>query len=163
MIDLELLGLRVEPPSNTPIVLLQETTGLGRILPIFIGGAEATAIAFALEGVRAPRPLTHDLLNVLVETFESSVARLVLTELREGTYYAELELSTPTGTRTVSCRPSDGIALALRADAPIVAWEDLLDEAGQLPEFDDPGADAEEVVEQFKDFIEHVDPEDFAS
>ncbi len=165
MIDLELIGLRVEPPANTPIVLLREITGQGRILPIFIGGAEATAIAFVLEGVTTPRPLTHDLFRDVLEALGAQLARLVLTGLRDGTFFAELELSTPSGTRTVSCRPSDGIALALRTSSPIVATEELLDEAGQTPIIEDveTGESADEVVEQFKDFIEHVDPEDFAS
>jgi len=165
MIDLELIGLRVEPPANTPIVLLREVTGQGRILPIFIGGAEATAIAFVLEGVSTPRPLTHDLFRDVIEALNAQLARVVLTGLRDGTFFAELELSTPAGTRTVSCRPSDGIALALRTSSPIVATEELLDEAGQTPiiEAVETGESADEVVEQFKDFIEHVDPEDFAS
>ncbi len=165
MIDLELIGLRVEPPANTPIVLLREITGQGRILPIFIGGAEATAIAFVLEGVTTPRPLTHDLFRDVLEALDAQLARLVLTGLRDGTFFAELELSTPSGSRTVSCRPSDGIALALRTSSPIVATEELLDEAGQTPIIEDAetGESADEVVEQFKDFIEHVDPEDFAS
>lgn len=164
MIDLELIGLRVEPPANTPIVLLREVGGAGRILPIFIGGAEATAIAFVLEGVVTPRPLTHDLIRDLLDALDTQLVRLVLTDLDEGTFLAELELSGPQGTRSVSCRPSDGIALALRTSAPIVATEQLLDEAGQTPIIDDAdtGESAEEVVEQFKDFIEHVDPEDFA-
>lgn len=164
MIDLELIGLRVEPPANTPIVLLREVGGDGRILPIFIGGAEATAIAFVLEGVATPRPLTHDLLRNVLETLDTQLVRVVLTGLDEGTFLAELQLSGPQGTRTVSCRPSDGIALALRTSSPIVATEELLDEAGQTPiiEEADSSESAEEVVEQFKDFIEHVDPEDFA-
>ncbi len=164
MIDLELIGLRVEPPANTPIVLLREVGGGGRILPIFIGGAEATAIAFVLEGVATPRPLTHDLLRDVLSTLDTQLVRVVLTGLDEGTFLAELELSGPGGTTTVSCRPSDGIALALRTSSPIVATEQLLDEAGQTPiiEAVDPDESAEEVVEQFKDFIEHVDPEDFA-
>lgn len=162
MVEMELLGLRVEPPSNTPIVLLRETAGAGRILPIFIGGSEATAIAFALEGVTTPRPLTHDLLQDIIEVFDAQLAQLVLTELRDGTFYADLVLSTPQGVKTVSCRPSDGIALALRTGSPIMAAEGLLDEAGQTPEPADE-VNPEEVVEQFKEFIEHVDPEDFAS
>ncbi len=164
MVDLELIGLRVEPPANTPIVLLRETTGAGRILPIFIGGAEATAIAFILEGVKTPRPLTHDLLREVIEALDAQLVRVVLTALEEGTFYAELELSTAAGTQTVSCRPSDGIALALRTASPIVATEVLLDEAGQVPiiaDADDAESE-EQVVEEFKDFIEHVDPEDFA-
>lgn len=164
MIDLELIGLRVEPPANTPIVLLREVGGAGRILPIFIGGAEATAIAFVLEGVVAPRPLTHDLLRNVLDSLDNQLVRVVLTGLDEGTFLAELELSGPQGTRSVGCRPSDGIALALRTSSPIVATEELLDEAGQTPIVADadPGSSTEEVVEQFKDFIEHVDPEDFA-
>lgn len=164
MIDLELIGLRVEPPANTPIVLLREVGGAGRILPIFIGGAEATAIAFVLEGVSTPRPLTHDLLRNVLDDLDTQLVRVVLTGLEEGTFLAELELSGPQGTSTVSCRPSDGIALALRTASPIVATEALLDEAGQTPIIEEPGSGEvpEEVVEQFKDFIEHVDPEDFA-
>lgn len=164
MIDLELIGLRVEPPANTPIVLLRETSAPGRILPIFIGGAEATAIAFALEGVATPRPLTHDLMRDVLEALDTQLERLILTGLVDGTFLAELELSTPTGTRTVECRPSDGIALALRTGSPITATDELLEEAGQVPIIDDGESEStEEVVEQFKDFIEHVDPEDFAS
>lgn len=164
MIDLELIGLRVEPPANTPIVLLREMTGRGRILPIFIGGAEAAAIAFALEGVVTPRPLTHDLFRNVLEALDVQLVRVVLTGLDDGTFLAELELSTPSGTSTVSCRPSDGIALALRTTSPIVATEELLDEAGQTPiiETDETGESPEDVVEQFRDFIEHVEPEDFA-
>lgn len=163
MVEMELLGLRVEPPSNTPIVLLRETTGLGRILPIFIGGSEATAIAFVLEGVETPRPLTHELLQDVITALGAGLDRLILTDLREGTFFAELLLSTPQGPVTVSCRPSDGIALALRSGTPIEASEALLDEAGQIPELVESDENPEEVVEQFKEFIEHVDPEDFAS
>ena len=165
MVEMELLGLRVEPPSNTPIVLLRETSGLGRILPIFIGGGEATAIVFALEGVQTPRPLTHDLLHDVLEAFDARLEQLVLSDLQDGTFFAELHLVTPNGNKVVSCRPSDGIALALRTESAIVATEALLDEAGQLPalEVGDDEEAAEEVVEQFKEFIEHVDPEDFAS
>ncbi|MBS1847069.1 MAG: bifunctional nuclease family protein [Actinobacteria bacterium] len=166
MIDLELIGLRVEPPANTPIVLLREVSDQGRILPIFIGGAEAAAIAFALEGVVTPRPLTHDLMRDMLDTLDIHVARVVLTDLVDGTFLAELELSTSTGTLSVSCRPSDGIALALRTGSPIVATEALLDVAGQTPIIGEPDLDdqdPDDVVEQFRDFIEHVDPEDFAS
>jgi bifunctional DNase/RNase len=165
MVEMELLGLRVEPPSNTPIALLREREGAGRVLPIFIGNAEATAIAFALEEVETPRPLTHDLLKDLLEAMGALLVSVSVTELLNGTFYAELELSTAAGARKVSCRPSDGIALALRAKSPILVSEAVLDEAGQVPEIvgEGDGEDAEQVVEEFKDFIEHVNPEDFAS
>lgn len=161
MIDLELIGLRVEPPANTPIVLLRETAAGGRILPIFIGGVEATAIAFALEGITTPRPLTHDLFCDVLDALDATLVSVVLTGIDEGTFLGELVLDTPAGTQSVSCRPSDGIALALRAAAPIVATEELMDEAGQVPILEDESPD--DVLEQFRDFIEHVDPEDFGS
>ena len=163
MVEMELLGLRVEPPSNTPIALLRETEGGARVLPIFIGNAEATAIAFALEGVTTPRPLTHDLLKDLLESLGAILVSVSITELRNSTFYAELELSTPEGTKRVSARPSDGIALALRTGATIFAAEAVLAEAGQVPEPVDADENPEQVVEEFKDFIEHVNPEDFAS
>lgn len=166
MVELDLVGVRVELPSNTPIALLREKTGERRLLPIFIGPAEAAAIAFALEEVETPRPLTHDLLKDLMEALGAQLASVVVTELRAGTFFAELELLSPTGPMHVSCRPSDGVALALRTGSPIFANEAVLDEAGQdaSSALDDASEEhTEEVVEQFREFIEHVEPDDFAT
>lgn len=155
LIELELVGVRVELPHNQPIVLLKEQTG-HRFLPIWIGAPEATSIAFALQGVAMPRPLTHDLLrNVLVD-LSIGVERIVVTELKEGTFYAEIELISAGRTVKVSSRPSDAIALAVRATVPIFADESVLAEAGIEIEDED-----EQEVEKFKEFIDSVSPEDF--
>src|SRR4029078_5817230 len=107
---MELVGVRVELPTNAPIVLLRETDCSHRTLPIFIGGPEATAIAFALEGVETPRPMTHDLMKNVLEEVNVHVERVVVTEVRESTYFAELHLRGTNGPHVVSSRPSDAIA-----------------------------------------------------
>jgi uncharacterized protein len=159
---MELVGVRVEIPANTPMVLLQESAGDQRLLPILIGGAEASAIHYALEGVQPPRPLTHDLFVTVLQTLDAQLDRVLVTEVRDHTFYAELHLTTPAGPKVVSSRPSDAIALAVRCGAPLFASEELLDEVGQLPA-PEPEDEAEEIIDEFKDFIEHVNPEDFGS
>jgi bifunctional DNase/RNase len=162
MVEMELVGVRVELPTNAPIVLLRETSGDHRTLPIFIGGPEATAIAFALENVDVPRPMTHDLLKDVIDDLGVRLDKVVVTELRESTFYAELHLVGPKGTSVISSRPSDAIAIAVRTGAAIFAEEDVLDEAAYPPE-EEPEEEQEEVVEQFREFIDSVNPEDFAS
>ena len=157
---MDLVGVRVEIPANTPMVLLQETVGDQRLLPILIGGAEASAIHYALEGVQPPRPLTHDLFVTVLQTLGAQLDHVLVTEVRDHTYYAELHLTTPEGPKVVSSRPSDAIALAVRCGAALFAADDLLDEVGQLPA-PEPEDEAEEIIDEFKDFIEHVNPEDF--
>lgn len=162
---MDLVGVRVELPSNTPIALLRERTGERRVLPIFIGGPEATAIAFALEEVVTPRPMTHDLLRNLLDDLGVSIESVSVTELRDRTFYAEIELHAADGVHRVSSRPSDAIALAVRVGTPIYAAEEVLDEAGFAAEeesVDDQEPEAE-VVEEFRQFIDTVNPEDFAS
>jgi uncharacterized protein len=155
VIELELVGVRVELPHNQPIVLLKEQTG-ERFLPIWIGAVEATAIAFALQGVVTARPMTHDLMRDLLSGLQVSVDRIVVTELREGTFYAEIQMTSEGESVVVSSRPSDAIALAVRATAPIFADESVLAEAGIEIEDED-----EDEVEQFKEFLDTVTPEDF--
>ena len=165
MIPMELLGVRVELPSNTPIVLLRAAGDdqTGRILPIFIGGPEATAIALAQEGVEPPRPMTHDLFAQVLETMSISIEKVVVTELRERTFFAELHMRGPDEVNVMSARPSDAIALAVRLGIPIFAEPELLDEAGYDEEAEDDAEEAETVIEEFTNFIENVNPEDFAS
>ena len=155
MIELELVGVRVELPHNQPIVLLKERTG-ERFLPIWIGAVEATSIAFALQGVATARPMTHDLMRDLLASLDVSVDRIVVTQLRERTFYAEIQMTQDGESIVVSSRPSDAIALAVRATVPIFADEEVLAEAGIEIEDDD-----EQEVEQFKEFLDSVSPEDF--
>jgi uncharacterized protein len=163
---LEVLGVRLEPPANTPVLLLREVAGEGRTLPIYIGGPEAAAIALALEGEVPARPLTHDLLrNVLVE-LGAEVVQVIITELQEHTFFAELHLRVNGTTHVVSCRPSDAVALAVRAGTPLFAAEQVLAVAGKPPEPDEDDEDLdddspEEILEEFRAFIEEVRPEDF--
>jgi len=158
-IEMELVGIELERPPNIPCLVLRETDGAGRILPIFIGGPEATAIAFALEEVETPRPMTHDLMKDLLDELGAQVERVVVTELRDSTFFAEIVLRVAGEVHTVSARPSDAVALAVRAGAPVFAEEGVLEVAGRTAGEDVP----EEVVEQFKEFIDQVNPEDFAS
>lgn len=153
---MELVGVRIELPSNQPIVLLREVGGT-RFLPIWIGAVEATAIAYALEGVKPQRPLTHDLLKAVTESLGAEVARVVVTELRSGIYFADLVFSVDGKEVHVSSRPSDAIALAARSSAPLFASADVLEEAGVEIRDDDEEAE----VERFREFLEHITPEDF--
>ncbi len=160
MVEMELVGVRVEVPSSSPIALLREVGGARRVLPIFIGAPEANAIAFALEEIVTPRPMTHDLLKNVLDEMGVSLERVVVTEVREGTFFAELECNASDGVHTISSRPSDALALAARTGSPIFAREDVLADAGYVAEDEDDGEE-EEVVEQFKEFIESVNPDDF--
>jgi len=138
-----------------------EEEGESLILPIFVGGPEATAIALAHEGVEPPRPMTHDLFAQALDAMDVQVERVVITELRERTFFAELHMRSPSEARVMSARPSDAIALAVRMDVPIYAEDELLAEVGysDAPEAEE---ESEDVVEEFRDFIDSVKPEDFA-
>ena len=157
MVELTLIGVRVELPGNQPIVLLKEREG-ERYLPIWIGTAEATAIAFALQGVVTARPMTHDLLKNLLEELGVDVQRIRITELREGTFYASIDLSRNSSSFEVSSRPSDAIALAVRAGVPIFADESVLSEASIVIREDE---EQEQEVQKFREFLDNVQPEDF--
>lgn len=160
---MELLGVRVELPANTPVVMLREDGERGRVLPILIGGPEASAIHSALEGIVPPRPLTHDLSVTVFEALGATLERVLITEVREHTFYAELHFRTPTGQTVVSSRPSDAIALAVRTEAPIFAEESLLDEAAvEAPEVGEDD-DEEAILDEFRDFLDDITPDDFAS
>lgn len=148
------MGVRVEMPSNQPIVLLKETGG-DRYLPIWIGPVEATAIAFAQQGVVPARPLTHDLFRDVLEALGQELTRIRIVDLREGVFYAELVFANGT---EVSARPSDAIALALRTGTPIYGAEAVLDEAGiVIPD------EQEDEVEKFREFLDQISPEDFGT
>ncbi|MFW6774906.1 bifunctional nuclease family protein [Nocardioides sp. CPCC 205120] len=154
MREVDVVGVRVEMPSNHPIVLLRESSG-ERYLPIWIGAVEATAIAFAQQGVVPPRPLTHDLLKDVLDATGNGLEEVRIVEVRDGVFYAQLVLASGV---EVSARPSDSIALALRTGSRIVCADDVLDEAGlAVP------AEQEDEVEKFREFLDHVTPDDFES
>ncbi|HKX70345.1 MAG TPA: bifunctional nuclease family protein [Solirubrobacteraceae bacterium] len=160
-VEMELVSVEApERPTRTPVVILRETAGQRRVLPIFIGGPEAQAIALSMQNIETPRPMTHDLMRNLLDETGAQVERITVTELREGTFFAEIVLSAQGEVRTVSSRPSDAIALAIRIGSPIFAEEDVLEEAGRVEQPDEE--EAEQMVEQFRAFIDHVNPEDFA-
>jgi bifunctional DNase/RNase len=166
MVEVHLAAVRVDLQSNTPVVLLQETEGARRTLPIFIGAPEATAIAFALQGVTTPRPMTHDLMRDMLAALGATVERVVITELRSATYYAELQLRMGDRSPTVSSRPSDAIALAARLGTSLYVADDLLDAEGvvlQTEDADEETANPEELVGEFRQFLQNIRPEDFSS
>jgi len=164
-----LASIRVQMPDNVPVVLLKEaaaTRAGSRTLPILIGHEEATAIARAIQGLEPPRPLTHDLLRDLLQSLEVEVEAIVITELVESIFYAEIRMVRDGRRFVVSSRPSDAIALAVRIGTPIHAEEALLDAEGYVVQDDDEaddGEEPEEVIEKFQRFIEDIRPEDFAS
>jgi bifunctional DNase/RNase len=152
MREVDVLGVRVEMPSNQPIVLLREVAG-DRYLPIWIGAVEATAIAFAQQGVVPPRPLTHDLMKDILAATGNELSEVRITDVRDGVFFATLVFGSGV---EVSARPSDSIALALRTGTTIYCDEDVLTEAGlAVP------AEQEDEVERFREFLDHVSPEDF--
>ncbi|HEU4895855.1 MAG TPA: bifunctional nuclease family protein [Acidimicrobiia bacterium] len=155
-IPLEIVGVRVELPSNQPIVLLKELEGT-RYLPIWIGASEATAIATAMEGVEPPRPLTHDLMRSVLDAVGALAVKVVITEMRDSIFFADLSLDVSGKEVKVSSRPSDAIALAVRTGTPVLAAPSVLDEAGV--HFEDE--DEEEEVARFREFLEEVTVEDF--
>jgi bifunctional DNase/RNase len=175
MVEVRLRAVRVDLQSNTPVLLLQETEGLGRTLPIFIGAPEATAIAFALQGMETQRPMTHDLIRDLLESLGADVARVVVTELRASTYFADIVLNTSGREVPVSSRPSDAVAVAVRTGAPLFVADDLMDAEGIMlaveeEEEDDPddepaeeSGNPEEIVGEFRSFLDSIRPEDFSS
>jgi bifunctional DNase/RNase len=157
MIELSLVGVRVELPSNQPIVLLKEIEG-ERYLPIWIGAVEATAIAFALQGIQTPRPMTHDLLRDILKETGVEVERVTINDLVDQTFYANIRMISEGNPVEVSSRPSDAIALAVRLGSPIFGAEEVLEAAGiELKD------DEEVEVEKFREFLDNVTPEDFAS
>jgi len=155
-IPMELVGIRIELPTNTPIMLLREMGG-DRYLPIWIGTPEATAIAMARDGIRTQRPLTHDLVTSLIEELGATVDGVIVTELREGTFYADLKVSIGDDIHHISSRPSDAVAIAVRAQAPPFAHRELLEEAGVHIQ----DSSSEEEIEKFREFLDRVDPTDF--
>lgn len=159
MIRVTVAQLGIDRNTNTPVVVLQEVDG-ERSLPIWIGPGEAQAIAMELQGIRAQRPMTHDLLRDVVTGLGGELRRVQVTALRDDTYFAELILLRNGAAVQVDARPSDCIALALRCSAPIYTTDELLDRGGaQRPP---PGPEGEtDAAETLRRYLEKLDPQDF--
>ncbi len=162
MVHVRIASLSVDSTSNQPVIILRPTDdeqAAGRLIPIWIGQNEATAILLALQGIAPPRPMTHDLLKSVIEHLGASITRIEITRIEGGTFFASIILSSEGGASVeVDARPSDSIALAVRTGAPIYVAEQVLDEAAVVEVTEQ---DEEAEVERFREFLEDVDPSDF--
>lgn len=166
MVELTVVDVRTVQGGEYPLVLLRatDTDGpyRGKVLPIAVGPAEAQAIALALRKRETPRPMTHDLFVQSLTALGVSVERVVITEMRDRVFYGELHLRSGSGVQVLSCRPSDGIAIALRTDATLSAGEEVMDEhCVEDPDAEPAEEEAEQVIEEFRSFIEDISPDDF--
>ncbi|BDZ54136.1 bifunctional nuclease family protein [Agromyces marinus] len=164
MVQVRVLGVALDAARQHIVLLkpLADETGEGRVLPIWIGEQEATSILIALGGDHAPRPLTLDLMVAVFGSLDATVERIEVVRIEEGTFYALLTLATPAGPIVLDARPSDAIGLAVRVDAPLHVADAVMDEAGipaEMVEHHDSADD--EKLEEFKKFLDEVDPEDF--
>ncbi len=171
MVEVVLRAVRVDVGSATPLLLLEEVGG-SRVLPIFIGAPEATAIAYALQGVQAPRPMSHDLLGDVISALGAKLFAVEIVDLIDNTFYANLRLLREGREVLVSARPSDAVALALRVGAPLLVADELMAAEGQyveveLDDEDDEGelvaeaVDEDSLLSELRDFLDTVRPEDF--
>jgi bifunctional DNase/RNase len=159
MQEMVVYGVSFDMVGKQPIVLLKTAEG-NKFLPIWIGHPEAAAILMKLQGAAAPRPMTHDLLTQILEQLQARLVKIAVTELRDNTFYALITLAVDGTEVEIDSRPSDAIALAVRAGAPIFAADDVIEESGI--EFEHEEATEEQIVDEFKRFLEDVSPEDFA-
>lgn len=165
----DITGIALEAHTGAPLVVLREQDEPHRLLPIFIGAPEASAIAIAASGQRPPVPLVHDVMAALVKSLDGHIAGIEVSDLRDGAFFATINLTGPSGTRQVGSRPSDALALAVRTGAPVFVSESVLDEAGTVPSVDEPPdqepaldpAEIDAEVDTFRSFLDDVDPADF--
>jgi bifunctional DNase/RNase len=168
VVQVRVLGIARDAAQQHIVLLkpMSEDYGEGRVLPIWIGSEEATSILIAVSGTSAPRPLSHDLMTTLLKKLDTRLERVVVTRIEQGTFYAEIGLSGPAGAPVIDARPSDAIALAVRTGAPVFVVDEVLDEAG-IPDSavampsDEDDVDDEQKLNEFKRFLDDVDPEDF--
>ena len=168
MVEVILRAVRVDVGSSTPLLLLKELGG-ERVLPIFIGAPEATAIAYALQGITTPRPMSHDLLGHVITALGGRLFAVEITSLEDNTYFANLRIVRDAAEIVVSSRPSDAVALALRVKAPILVSDELMAEQGRVMHLDDADEDEEsddgsseaELVAELREFLDTIRPEDF--
>lgn len=155
-IEMKIKGLMVDPVTNMPIVILKDEAE-DRVLPIWVGIFEANAIALRIEAIETPRPMTHDLLRNLLDSLQARVMKIVVTDLKDNTYFAQIHLQVDGAERQIDARPSDAIALALRTEAPIYVEQDVLEQSRALDEDGEPSDS-----ERLRRWFENLDPEDFS-
>jgi hypothetical protein len=160
MQEMVIYGVSFDMVGKQPIVLLKTIDG-NKFLPIWIGHPEAAAILMKLQGATTPRPMTHDLIGEMINELDAQCARVSVTELKDNTFFASITLRVNGQEVEIDSRPSDALAVAVRTSAPIFAAEDVIQESAI--EFEHETEDTEEVVDQFKRFLDDVTPEDFAS
>jgi hypothetical protein len=159
---MQIYGVSFDMVGKQPIVLLKTVDG-NRFLPIWIGHPEAAAILMKLQGASTPRPMTHDLVTAMLGELDAQVVRITVTELKENTFYASITVQQNGSEIEIDSRPSDAIALAVRADAPIFAAEEVIEESAIEFEGEEVNEDeVQEIVSEFKQFLEHVTPDEFA-
>lgn len=155
LLPMEVHGVNLDVMTNQPVVILREAA-TKRILPIWIGQFEATAILMELQGIVPTRPLTHDLMKTVMDKMHASLTRVVVSDLRDGTFYATMSLSVNGSVLEIDARPSDAIALAVRNQTPIFASQEVMEKAAIVG---DEGE--EDEVERFREFLDQIKPEDF--
>jgi bifunctional DNase/RNase len=160
MQEMTIYGVSFDLVGKQPIVLLKTLDG-NKFLPIWIGHPEAAAILMKLQGASTPRPMTHDLVTEILGELEARVVRIAVTELRENTFYAQITVQRDGTEIEIDSRPSDAIALAIRADAPIFAADEVIEESAI--EFEGEEVNEEEMVSEFRNFLDNVTPDEFAS
>jgi bifunctional DNase/RNase len=160
LVEMKVRGLALDPVSNMPIIILRDDEEK-RSLPIWVGIFEANAIALELEKIATPRPMTHDLIKNILESLDVQVTRVVVTDLRENTFYAVLHLKLGTHEYTVDSRPSDAIALALRVAAPIFVDEEVFPKAGKMEVSKEGEPMKADDPEQLREWLQNIKPEDF--
>lgn len=159
MLEMVIYGVSFDMVGKQPIVLLKTLAG-NRFLPIWIGHPEAASILMRLQGATPPRPSTHDLMMQAIDQLDGEVSQVAITELRDNTFFAQVTIESGGDEQQLDARPSDALALAVRADAPIFAADEIVAESGIEFEQDADGESAD-VVEQFRSFLEDVSPDDF--
>src|SRR5204862_2250314 len=159
MYEMVIYGVSFDLVGKQPIVLLKTADG-NKFLPIWIGHPEAAAILMKLQGASTPRPMTHDLVTDILSQLDAEVVRITVTELKESTFYAQITVAQDGSEIEIDSRPSDAIALAIRAEAPIFAADRVIEESAI--EFEGEEVNEEEIVSEFKQFLENVSPDEFA-
>ena len=159
MHEMVIYGVSFDLVGKQPIVLLKTADG-NKFLPIWIGHPEAAAILMKLQGAATPRPMTHDLMADMLEQLEAEVTQITVTELRDNTFYASITVRQNGAEIEIDSRPSDAIAIAVRAEAPIFAAERVIEESAI--EFEGEDVNEEEIVDEFKKFLDDVSPDQFA-